>query len=471
MKNILYTIALSTAVMLTSCSDFLTEDLQGEFNSGNIMSTEAQAQQVVNGIYNGATYSVNLWKFGDITSDDATKGGNPGDQADLGYLEDFSAKSDNGAISDFWQNTYETINRANNLIDGIADKNFDNKDRLINEAKFLRAYSYFQLVNIFGEVPLKVNSTDVFVPLSSVEDIYAQIEKDLTDATALPATYGDSEKGRATSGAAWGLLAKAQLYQQKYTEALASISKLKQLGIYSLDNYANLFKLGNENSPEAIFAIRFLSDQVPAVGNSLNQWFAPQEENGYYFNNPTENWVSSFTEKQVNGEDDLRIDYSIGRAGHAWLNDNMFDDSWSTTGYLVKKHNQPLAEVAKGRKGDGGLAYIYLRYADILLMEAECQNELGNPSLAEAPLNQVRNRAGLAAITGKNQSTMRDIIRLERRHELGFEFHRFFDLMRYGKAAAELALRSKDGVSFQWSDPRYYFPIPQSEIDANSAIK
>lgn len=468
MKKYAISVLLMSAMLASSCNDFLTEDLKGDFNSENIMSTEDAAQQVVNGVYNAAAYSINLWKFGDIASDDAVKGGNPGDQADLTYIEDFTARADNGVLSEFWQHTYETIARANKVLEMLSGKNFESAGRMAGEVKFLRAFSYFQLVNVFGEVPLKL-SGDIMVGLSPVSEIYASIERDLRDATELPASYGGADVGRVTSGAAWGLLAKVQLYQGKYDDALKSIASLKRLNVYHLDNYANLFKLGNENSPEAIFAIRFLSDQIPAVGNALNQWFAPQEESGYYFNNPTADWVNSFNEKQISGDDDPRIDISVGRNGKEWLNDNLFDASWSTTGYLVKKHNQPLAEVGKGRKGDGGLAYIYLRYADVLLIEAECQNELGFPALAEGPLNEVRNRAGLKPITGKNQSSMRDYIRLERRHELAFEFHRFFDLMRYGQNAAEAAMRTK-GVDMPWKAPRFYFPLPQSEKDANTAL-
>ena len=163
----------------------------------------------------------------------------------------------------------------------------------------------------------------------------------------------------------------------------------------------------------------------------------------------------------------MRLDLSIGRDGKAWFNDDVFSASWSSTGYLVKKHNQPLSEVSAGRKGDGGLAYIYLRYADILLMKAECQNELHHPDLAEAPLNLVRGRAGLAEVSGKSESEMRELIRVERRRELGFEFHRFFDLMRWGKEAATAAL----GENFEWQEPRFYFPVPQSELDSNLGIK
>ncbi len=471
MKRLIYVFLVLAG--LSSCDDFLTEDLKGDYNSTNILSNEEQAQLAVNAIYNAAAYSINLWKFGDIASDDAVKGGNDGDQAEIGYIDDFTAQSDNGVIAEFWQNTYETISRANNVIDGIKNTPMDatKKEQMIAEAKFLRAYSYFQLVNIFGEVPLKLypqnSDKNIYVGLSSVEGIYTQIEKDLTDAVVLPVSYAVTETGRATRGAAYGLLAKAQLYQKKYGEALTSIQNLESLNLYDLDSYENLFKLGNENSIETIFAICFLSNQVPTCSNALNQWLAPSIESGYFFDNPTQSWVDIFTEKQTDGSDDLRLDVSIGRDGKAWLNDNTFSSSWSSTGYLVKKHNQPLSEVDAGRKGDGGLAYIYLRYADILLMKAECQNELHHPDLAEAPLNRVRNRAGLADISGKTESEMRSLIRTERRKELGFEFHRFFDLMRWGKEVATEAL----GSGFTWTEPRYYFPLPQTELDSNLGIK
>jgi starch-binding outer membrane protein, SusD/RagB family len=460
---------------LTACDNFLDESTKGSFTSENIYSTSAEAETALNGVYNAATYCINLWKFGDVASDDAVKGGADGDQSDIGYLDDFSADADNGVILAFWENTYETITRANNVISGVSSSTGISstlKERYINEAKFFRAFSYFQLVNIYGKVPLKLysqnSSENINVALSSIDSVYAQIDRDLTAATALPSSYSSSDAGRITKGAAFGLLAKSQLYQKKYTASLASIDSLENLGVYSLEsNYATLFKEGNADSPEAIFAIRFLSGQNPSLGNSLNQWLAPEIESGYYFDAPTQSYVNCFTEKQTNGEEDPRLDASIGRDGYAWFNDTIFSASWSpSTGYLVKKHNQPLSEVSAAEKADGDLAYIYLRYADILLMKAEDFNESDQPALALAPLNKVRNRAGLANVTNTAESTLRTIIRTERRRELGFEFHRFFDLMRYGESAATEAL----GSNFTWSDPRFYFPIPQSEIDSNSAI-
>lgn len=477
MKKITRSIAalfvVAGAIAFTSCDDFLTEDLKGDYSSTNIYSSATYAEQAVNGIYAAARYSINLWRFGDITSDDAVKGGKPGDAADLDHIMAFDATADNGELLSFWKNTYEVIARANNVLYGISGKKFDTEARMAGEAKFLRAYSYFQLVNIFGRVPLKLKAQNtesaIYVGLSSVEDIYAQIEADLKDAAeALPEKYDAANEGRATKGAALGLLAKVQLYQNKYNDALTSIKALKALNIYQLDDYANLFRLGNEKSPEAVWAIRFKSDEVIKIGNRLNQDFAPMlKENGYYWNNPTENWVNSFTETTVGGDEDPRIDLSIGREGHQWFEEGNFKKEWSTTGYLVKKHCQPASEVPHSSKADGGLAYLYLRYADVLLMEAECYVELGQPDNALAPLNEVRARVDLAPLT----TATRDAVRLERRHELAFEFHRFFDLMRWGKATATSALATKDGVTFTCPGDRFYFPIPQSELDANHAIK
>ena len=474
MKNII--IAALTVCILSACDDFLDEKLKGDFNSDNIFSNATQAQLAVNGVYNAATCCTDLWKFGDVASDDAVKGGGDGDYADLVYIDDFSANADNGVLSEFWKSSYEVISRANNVIAYVPaiDMDITLRNRYVAEAKFFRALSYFNLINIFGEVPLKllpqIDDASIHVGLSPVSTIYGQIEQDLREAApALSVSYSGADAGRVTQGAAYGLWAKAQLYQKKYGDVLTTIQLIDDLHIYELERpYSNLFKLGAEDSKEVLFAIRFLSGQNPGLGNSLNQWLAPQNESGYYFDAPTQSYVDAFDEKQVNGEDDLRLDVSIGRDGKEWFNGELFSSAWSlSTGYLVKKHNQPLAEVGKGTKGDGGLAYIYLRYADILLMKAEALNETHHPDLAKIEVDKVRDRAGLAGVSTVTEAAMREIIRKERRKELGFEFHRFFDLMRWGKDVAEAAL----GPSFKWQEPRFYFPIPQSEKDANLGIK
>jgi len=471
MKKILYILVLSAVIGLTtSCSDFLNEQLKVEYTSANFYTTPEAASSAVTGIYN-SLYGNTLWIFGDVASDDAVKGGNAGDQPDMVGIDDFSANSDNGVLSTFWQSTYETIARANNAIFYISAMKIDAtlRDRLVSEAKYLRALSYFNLVNIYGKVPLKLlpqlTSETINVPLSEVTAIYAQIEKDLTEAVAvLPTTYPTSDAGRVTKGAAYGLLAKADLYQQKYTDCITNILALQGLNQYKLiSNYADLFKAGSEDSSEVIFATRFIQSSVVS-GNILSVEFSPLIEGGYSFDAPTQNYVDAFTEKTINGDDDPRLDASIGREGKPWFNNSTFSSSWSeATGYLVKKYD--FTTILGIPKDQSKIPSIYMRYADILLMKAEALNESGGAGAVDE-VNKVRSRSNLAPTTATTQGDLRTVIMNERRKELGFEFHRFFDLMRWGQTIAEAAL-----PGLKWTAPRFYYPIPQSELDTNKALK
>jgi len=470
MKKIL--IFLIIAVFSASCKDFLETEMKSEYSSQNLFSTEELAIMAVTGVYN-SLYGTKWWIFGDVASDDAVKGGNAGDQADINAIDDFSASSDNGIILDFWRKTYETISQANNVINFIPQTPMNDslKNRLVAEVKFLRAFSYFNLINVFGKVPYKtdaqVKQEYIHVGLSEVSVIYSKIETDLIEAASiLPKSY-QLEKGRITKGAALGLLAKVYLYQKKYTDCLKQITQIESLGEYKLEqSYDDLFKTGAENSKEVIFGLRFINTVEAALGNEFNVWMAPHHEGGYYFNAPTQSFVDCFTEKTVGGEDDPRLDISIGRDGKPWYNDSIFRASWSeATGYLVKKYNEDM--IVGLPKAHSTIPYHYMRYADILLMKAEAINESGGAvANAAAELNKIRARAGLGNTTAASQVAMRNAIRIERRRELGFECHRFFDLMRWGKEAAEAAL----GSDFKWKEPRFYFPIPQLELDANQAL-
>ncbi|MDP3913180.1 MAG: RagB/SusD family nutrient uptake outer membrane protein [Bacteroidota bacterium] len=475
-----------TLIIFSSCEDFLTENLKGSFSTDTFYQNDKQAIQAINGVYHAISFSSAnnvIWVFGAVASDDAVKGGNPGDQAEITYIDEFTANSTNGMISNYWKFAYEAIARANNVIANVPSVPMDEslKNRIIGEAKFIRAYSYFNLVNIFGKVPLKllpqITPETINVPLSEVAAIYLQIEKDLTEAAAvLPVSYTSADIGRVTKGAALAMSGKASLYQQKWTAAITFFQQVEDLGIYSLlPDYADNFKLAFENSSESIFEIQQLTEQNPFTGNAMNQWFAPPTEGGYYFNAPTQSLVDAF-EKSATGEVDPRLDASVGRDGQPWLNDDLFSAGWSPTGYLTKKHQQPLSEVSSSLKGDGDLNYIYLRFADVLLMKAEAYNETSNAEQAKANLNKVRQRARasfagtlpddlLADITTTDQSLLRTAIQKERRVELAQEFHRYFDLTRWGKTVAEAAL----GADYNYETKRY-LPIPQAESDANQAI-
>lgn len=466
-----YLAIITIAILAVSCN-FLDEDLKGGYTSENYYTSSSKAEMAVNAVYN-SLYNNILWMFGDVASDDSVKGGDAGDQPQINEINDLNATTDNGSLNTFWSDTYETISRANNVIEYVGEMGIDSKlkDRLVGEAKFLRAYSYFNLVNIFGSVPLKTKpqntSENIHVGLSGIDKIYDLIDADLTDAAG---TLTDTKDGRANRSAAYALLAKSKLFQGKYAEAVEAINSFESVNAgYALEtDYANLFKTGGENSKESIFAIRYGNSKITSRGNSLNVWFSPAvEEGGYHFNQPTDDYVACFDEKTAAGGDDPRLDASIGRDGKPWFNGTTFDAAWGNeTGYLVKKYDEDKVEGLA--KSQSTIPQHRIRYAEVLLLKAEALNEASasNVGAAASALNQVRNRAGLANTSAGTQSAMRDAIRKERRRELGFEFHRFFDVMRYGKEYAVAALGTG-----AWSAERYYFPIPQSETDANAALK
>ncbi len=492
MKKIV--VVLSMVLITISCSDFLDEDLQGIYTSGTFYKTDDHAMLALTAAYQPMSFTNirnPLWVFGDVASDDAIKGGFAGDQSEIEFIEQFTYTRDNGFLQHIWQRYYEGISRANDVIHRLGpDVTDEVRERVTAEAKFLRAYYYFHLVNIFGEIPLKTEpaytASDLHVPVSTVSDIYDQIETDLLEAAETLLEMGSSQAGRATAGAAYGLLAKAYLFQEKYTESLNAIEEMEKAGNYALmDVYSHNFMAAHQNNAESVFEIQHLSGQDPVLGNSLNQWFAPQHENGYFFNAPRTEFKEAF---EQNADDiyDPRLDYSIGREGGTWVNGEDFDPAWSeTTGFLVKKHVQPLSEIPIGRKRDSDLNYVFMRYAEVLLVKAEALNESGQSAEALVPLNTVRKRAResflhdetldgygtvpdglLSDITTTNQAELRNIIRKERRVELGFEFHRFYDMMRYGRAYAEPKLAH---TNFNYDQHRY-FPIPQSEVDINNQI-
>jgi starch-binding outer membrane protein, SusD/RagB family len=493
MKNIMKVSFVFVLILSGSCADFLDEELQGTYSNATFYKTEAHAYLAIAGVYNTASFvstDNKLWVIGDVASDDATKGGGAGDLSDIQFIDEFTQSRSNGVLDRLWKRYYEGISRANYLLyygPGIA-MDADLRNRILGEAKFLRAYFYFNLVNIFGEIPLKLNpplnEAEINKPKSSVASVYEQIENDLTESvTVLEESYTGADVGRATKGAALGLLAKTYLYQQKWNEALTALADVDALGLYSLQSeYKNNFIDSTQNNSESLFEIQHQSNEVPKLGSHLNQYFSPSKDNGYFFNAPLQNFVDEF-EQTAGLVVDPRLDYTVGRAGQKWVNGENFDPAWSPTGFLQRKHVQPKKE--EPITGDASLNYVYLRYADILLMKAEALNESNQTVLALTPLNEVRKRAresylydedlpGFGAIptdllpdvVSTDQQTVRDAIRHERRVELGFEFHRFFDLIRYGASTAEAALPP----AFNYADNMGRFLIPQSELDTNPAI-
>jgi hypothetical protein len=488
------TLLVLVSAMMPGCQKFLNEDLLGERSDQQFYKTANDAELALTGIYNVLSFANSdnrIWVFGDVASDDAAKGGIPGDQADIGLIDDFNVSTDNGNLETVWVVYYEGISRANKLLDNIDGINMDveRRNQIKGEAKFLRAYFYYWLVNIYGDIPVHTTTPTAeemqraATPVAEVWSLV--IIPDLTEAaTLLPETFTGKDLGRATSIAAYAFLAKAYLFNEQWSlseEAAMNVvnSGLHQLALVYKDN----FTYATRDNSEVIFAVRHLAGQDPGLGNGMNSWFAPRAQNGYGFDAPTQNFVDEF-EKTSTGIYDPRLDYTIGREGQIWLDTNvMFNPDWSPTGYLQKKYIQPLAEVPKENKDQGQLHYIFLRYSDVILMLAEALNEQGNTAQAEQYINMVRQRAResylydtnlpgygtipdglLPDISGSSQSSLRDAIRHERRVELGFEFHRYFDIIRYGENYANEAFSDKP--NFNYSKDKH-FPIPQSELNTN----
>jgi hypothetical protein len=492
MKNTYAFLLSFFLIAVSGCSDFLEEDLTGRYSNATFYKTEAHALLAVNAIYSAASFISTdnaLWVFGDVVSDDAVKGGSAGDQSDIQFLDEFNYSRNNGFLEKYWRHFYEGITRANYLLyyGPSINMDADRKNRILGEAKFLRAFFYFNLVNTFGEIPLKLNpplnEDEINKPVSPVSEIYDQIEQDLVEASEVLAdSYTGADVGRATRGAAYGMLAKAHLYQEEWDQTLDAIASLESLGIYSLQPvYKNNFIDSTQNNTESVFEIQHLSGQSPKLGSHLNQWLGPFKYNGYGFDAPTQVFVDEF-EVTEGGVVDPRLDYTVGREGQPWIDGTPFDPAQSSTGYLQRKHEQPKSE--EPIIGDASLNYVYLRYADILLMKAEALNETAQTAAALEPLNAVRKRAresylhdvdlpgsgvipdGLLPDVAGTQQDVREAIRHERRVELGMEFHRFFDLMRFGPEVAEDAL---EGTGFSYETNRYFL-IPQSELDTNPSI-
>ncbi len=496
-KNIYIYLTASLFVISTGCKKVLDQPVLGQYQTSNFFTSDANAILGVNAAYAPLTFtdasSNAIWVLGDLASDDAIKGSSDGDQADFLSVQNFNINPSNSAVEAVWKRYYDGVFACNVVTDGLATSqpgvSEPTRASVVGQAEFLRAYYYFNLTAAYGKIPLhlKVETpAELQSPALPQAQIYAQIEKDcLAAAAVLPTTWGTADQGRATKGAALALLAKTYLFEQKWALAASTAQAVDALGIYSLlPIFADNFRAATKNNAEAVFSIQHTSGLVPFQGNNLNQWFAPRPLNGYGFYLPTQSLVSNF-EKATDGTVDPRLDYTVGRAGQPYF-DSAFDPSWTTTGYVSKKHTQPLSEIPTSIKGDGNLNYQAIRFSEVLLIEAEALNESGSSAAALVPLNRVRKRAResylydsslpgfgtipaglLPDITITDQASLRDLIRAERRSELALEFHRFFDIIRYGQAYAAAALNNKPNFNFTTNQ---FFPIPESEREANSKL-
>ncbi len=391
------------ALSLAGCRDFLSTQPQGQLTSASFFQTADQAVQATNATYSMLRdWSVHVFAWigmTDIVSDDATKGSIPGDASFLGDLDNLSFDPGNIAFSTTWPGYYQGIYRANVAIQNIPSANMDAtlKARLIGENKFLRAYFYFFLVRAYGGVPL---ITQPLLPSQYTQkraprdSVYAQIERDLNDAIAvlpLKSEYSAADVGRATKGAAQALLAKVELFEGKYQQALTNAQAVINSGQYALDpDYATIFTQAGENSPESVFEVGSVALEQ---GGGATQWAQVQGVRGipnigWGFNDPSPDLEASYEPGDPRLQATILYPWEMlpdGSGRIVYQNPNMTNNRYNQKAFTSP--DTPLGS------GNSGVDIRLIRYADVLLVGAEAAYRTGDQGTATSYLNQVRERA------------------------------------------------------------------------------
>lgn len=471
MKKFLF--VLVSSIVLLACSDDFVDVDSFDEDSENFFNSEEEYQSALSSAYDLLQSTYLNVMLGEIASDNTLAGGESAtDSPGIQEIDDMAHFNVNQQLRDIWGWMYGGIYRTNYILEFQDKIDFTGKDLILAEARFLRAYYYFELVKWFGDVPLTIDRRIDFGEQNTIDrapksDVYAQIEDDLVLAAAtLPVTAADV--GRATKGAAQALLGKVYLYQDKFAEAAPILEEVINSGTYDLlMDYSTMFENDNENNIESVFEVQYTdqegagfdclqcSEGNVAVGfNGIRNYSGPLFESGFSFNIPTQEVYDAF---EIN---DARQDVAILDI-NAWADANAdvsFVEGFEHTGYYNRKY---IARQGDANIGDANLTnpnnYRSIRFADVLLMASEALNRGGiSDDRAQTYLNRVRNRATLANVNATGESLTQAIYQ-ERRVELVGEGHRFFDLVRTGRAAQEI-----DG--FQ-TGKHEVFPIPLIEIE------
>jgi uncharacterized glyoxalase superfamily protein PhnB len=382
----------------------------------------------------------------------------------------------NSRVQKVWQQLYYGINRANIAIDNIPAIQFDTtlRSRLVRESKFIRALLYFNLVRLYGAVPLvlhnptSINVTSLLVGRTASDSVYSQIITDLKDATNLPKSYSGADVGRATGGAAHALLAKVYLTKQDWPNALIQLNDVINGGYgYALfPNYIQAFQKSTKNGVEHIFSVQFETN-LGAVNSTqvLSQSFSSFNTGVFPVDIPADSSIS----KLFSATDTRKaVTFYTSVFNAATVKTVIFNNAY--TPYFNKFVDYSLTPLST--QAQSGINYPVIRYADVLLMYAEVQNEINEVPTPAAynAINQVRARANVPNLTpGLNHSDFRDSVFLERRKEFIQEGHRWFDLVRQGGTVLVDALHKYPAKSAA-SSKNNLFPIPQVEIQLNPKL-
>ena len=498
------------AIIPLSCD----EDLLDQVNSNTVSTGTfwANAQDVslaVNGMYHPIT---NTFFWGRIIHTGAMLRSDVFNVRPFGPNTAMSTfQGEAGAArwsTEIWQEPFKCIFRANAILENTNAENVPDaatRNGFIGQAYFMRAFAYWYMVNLYGNVPLVTRtaqgSEDFFPTQATTAETWNQIIADFTEAeNLLPASWSGNDAGRPTSGAATAFIGKSHLYQGNWAQAEAAFSKIVSSNAYSLlpaDRYMENFTESNENNEESIYELQFLGQDafawgvdIPGTGNMGNFHidYAPpakSPDQSHYVNA----WVKDLFE--ANGETirrdaTLAYDYpgSTGYGGVPFTEDFESEIELASSENMEAIYSRKYAGMDIGIRDEVdflgtnvGTNWRIIRYADVLLMLAEALNEGGKTSDAEGYLNQVRERAQVAPKTGLDQAQMRQAIIEERVLELTGESHRFFDLVRWELADDYMGStslhgdhpKSLSGGVFQTNKHELLW-IPVSELSANENL-
>jgi len=482
MKNIFkIKIILGLFLIIGGCDNRLDIDPQFTQDAETFFNTEQDYQRALVGAYDLLQTSYLTQWIGEIASDNAIAGGESvNDTRGLHEIENMTHGGVNNELRSVLRYNYAGITRVNYIFENQDNIDFEGKETLLAEAYFLRAYYYFELVKYFGDVPLIVDRRIGIEEATSIDrtpasEVYAQIESDF-QAAAEVLGWMRSEKGRITKGAALAMLGKAYLYQEKYDLAATALDRIINEGPYALqtfttsEDFAALFSVAEEGNSESVFEIQYsgleggsydcfvcLEGNVAVGFHGIRQYNGPIYNDGNSYNLPSQDLYNAFDpndirrdaailnldefiSQQPNAED---ITYAIGGGGH--------------TGYYNNKYIKRDTELGLPDNDlTSPVNYRVVRLADVYLMSAEAHAQNGNAGQALTYLNQIRTRVGMPTLSVSG-SALIEAIWQERRFELAGEGYRFWDLVRTGRAADEIA-------GFE-TGKNELFPIPQVEID------
>lgn len=501
-------------ILLASCKKFLDrKPLTATLNDLHQGTLEAQSFGLYSILRGYAGFSTLPWiDFHSIRDDDAQKGSSTTDGAEINAeFETFQYTKDDWATDTYWNDHYYMINQANKEIFTADSLKVSDEASLRNvgEARFFRAYSYFELVKAYGEVPLidfyYTDAAQGVRPKSPVADIYALIDQDLDfAATNLPLNWNAAGSntsqypGRLTSGAAKTLWAQTYLFRQNWARVVELCNDVINSGQYSLtQKFVDIWRDGlngsGKNGPESIFeeqswvteggatwyGVQWGTSQNIRQGGATGEWNL-----GWGWNTPTQklvnDWDSTDPRKAATILYSGRYDGGAEQGGYGATVPPYNKDSIGKPGFLdqpywnKKVYSDPQMRAFTGEIGSccGGADWInhrILRYADVILMLAEASNELNDGATAEAALEQIRARArganatALPHIAYTSQAQMRTAIKNERRWEFAMEGYRFYDLVRWGDANTVLA-------PLGYTNRARYYPIPQPAINISNGV-